>query len=204
MPEINSNIMAKRTANIKRKTRETDIALTIDLDGSGKCSAASGVGFLDHMFEHLARHGMFDLKLTCKGDIHVDDHHTVEDIGIVLGEAICDAIGDKKGIRRYGFASVPMDESLAQVSADLSGRPLLVFNVKFTSRKIGTFDTELVAEFCRALSNHTKMNLHVTVPYGRNSHHIAEAIFKALAKALRIAIERDPRQKDVPSTKGKL
>jgi len=204
MPEINSNIMAKRTANIKRKTRETDIALTIDLDGSGKCSAASGVGFLDHMFEHLARHGMFDLKLTCKGDIHVDDHHTVEDIGIVLGEAICDAIGDKKGIRRYGFASVPMDESLAQVSADLSGRPLLVFNVKFTSRKIGTFDTELVSEFCRALSNHTKMNLHVTVPYGRNSHHIAEAIFKALAKALRVAIERDPRQKDVPSTKGKL
>ena len=194
-----------RKATIKRKTKETDIVLALDLDGTGRCESATGVGFLDHMLDHLARHGMLDLSVQARGDVSVDDHHTVEDVAICLGQAIAQALGDKAGIRRYGSSSVPMDEALANVAVDLSGRPAAVFNVRFAGGKIGQFDVQLVEEFIRRLAATAGMNLHVNVPYGGNDHHVAEAIFKALAQALRQAKALDPdRAGQVPSTKGTL
>ncbi len=178
--------------------------MAINLDGRGEVAAATGVGFFDHMLDHIGRHGLFDLTVKAKGDREVDDHHTVEDVGICLGQAIAEALGDKKGIRRYGFFTVPMEESLAQVAVDLSGRAAVVYKVRYRGSKIGDFDVELIEEFLRALALNARMNLHVTVPYGTNNHHIAEAIFKALGKALRIACERDPRETAIPSTKGVL
>jgi len=201
----NSRRAAKRRrATVRRSTKETDITLTLNLDGKGKVSVDTGVGFFDHMLDHIGRHGLFDLSVKAKGDLHVDDHHTVEDVGICLGQAIDQAIGDKKGIRRYGFFVVPMEETAAQVVIDLSGRTATVYKVKYKGSKIGTFDVQLVEEFLRAVALNAKMNLHVTVPYGTNNHHIAEAIFKAFGKALRMATEIDPRESAVPSTKGVL
>src|SRR5690349_18454771 len=182
-----------RTAKISRKTKETDISLSLDLDGSGQSSIETGVGFFDHMLTHLSKHSLIDLTLRAKGDLHIDDHHTVEDIALVLGSALDKALGDKAGIYRYGWASVPMEDTLAEVALDLSGRPSFVFNVTFPSKKIGRFDVELISEALRSFANTGKMNLHVNVPYGSNSHHVAEAIFKALAKALRQAVAFDER-----------
>jgi imidazoleglycerol-phosphate dehydratase len=193
-----------RQASLSRKTKETDITLSLDLDGSGNSAIHTGVGFFDHMLTHLAKHGLFDLKVQAKGDLHIDAHHTVEDVALVLGSAMDKALGDKKGIYRYGWASVPMEDALAHVALDLSGRPAFVFNVTFPTPRIGEFDVELVSEALRSLANTAKMNLHINVPYGSNSHHVAEAIFKALAKALRQAVASDPRNPDVPSTKGTL
>jgi len=194
-----------RSANITRKTKETDISLALDLDGAGNVSATTGVGFFDHMLDLLGRHGLLDLNVAAKGDLHIDAHHTVEDVGIVLGQALEKSLGDKKGIFRYGWAIVPMDESLAQVAIDLSGRPAFVFNVQFKGPSIGEFPVELVEEVFKSVATTGKMNLHISVPYGTNNHHIAEAIFKATAKALRQAVSIDPRAKDaVPSTKGSL
>jgi len=194
-----------RTAKISRKTKETDISLEVSLDGTGQSEIATGVGFFDHMLTHLAKHSLMDLTVKASGDTHIDDHHTVEDISLVLGSALDKALGDKAGIFRYGWASVPMEDTLAHVALDLSGRPAFVFNVAFPSKKIKTFDVELIAEALRSLANTAKMNLHVNVPYGDNSHHIAEAIFKALAKALRQAVAVDERAAGkVPSTKGTL
>ena len=195
---------AHRRAAINRSTKETRIDLTLDLDGSGQVEVKTGVGFFDHMLEHVGRHGLFDLTIKARGDLHVDDHHTVEDVGICLGQALAEAVGDKRGIRRYGFFAAPMEETLAQVAVDLSGRAATVYKVKYRGSKIGTFDVQLVEEFLRALALNAKMNLHVTVPYGTNNHHIAEAICKTLGKALRMALERDPRETAVPSTKGIL
>lgn len=197
--------MNHRRAEIDRKTKETQIKLTLDLDGSGKVAASTGVGFLDHMLDHLGKHSLSDLSVQASGDLHVDDHHTVEDVAICLGQALTQALGDKAGIARYGWASVPMDETLADVSLDLSGRPAVVFNARFNGDKIGTFDTQLIEEFIRRFANVAGANLHVNVPYGSNDHHIAEAIFKALAQALRIAKAIDPQRKgEIPSTKGSL
>jgi len=197
--------MRSRKATISRKTKETQIELSLDLDGRGKVDNKTGVGFLDHMLDHLGKHSLCDLEVRAKGDLHVDDHHTCEDVAICLGEAIKKALGDKAGIARYGSASVPMEEALASVSLDLSGRPAVVFLVKFSGDKIGTFDVQLIEEFLRRLATSAGMNLHVNVPYGTNDHHIAEAIFKALAQALRQAKAIDPQRKgDVPSTKGSL
>jgi imidazoleglycerol-phosphate dehydratase len=193
-----------RSAEISRKTRETDIRLALNLDGAGKAVVRTGVGFLDHMLDLLARHALLDLTVHAEGDLHVDAHHTVEDIGICLGQAIEKSLGDKRGIYRYGWSIVPMDESLAQVAIDLSGRPAFVFNVRFPGESIGDFPVELVDEFWKSVATHARMNLHISVPYGTNNHHIAEAIFKATAKALRQAISLDPRNHDVPSTKGSL
>lgn len=194
-----------RTAKINRQTKETKVDLALELDGTGRASISTGVGFFDHMLDLLTRHALLDLDATAEGDLHVDFHHTVEDVGIVLGQALEKALGDKRGIYRYGWAIVPMDESLAQVAVDLSGRPAFVFNVKFAPGAIGQFPTELVEEFLKALATSAKMNLHVTVPYGTNNHHIAEAIFKSLAKALRQAVSQDPRNPGgMPSTKGSL
>jgi imidazoleglycerol-phosphate dehydratase len=194
-----------RTAKLSRKTKETDITLALTLDGTGQSNISTGVGFFDHMLTHLAKHSLMDLSVGAKGDIHIDDHHTVEDISLVLGTALDQALGDKAGIYRYGWASVPMEDTLANVALDLSGRPAFVFNVNFPSKMIKTFDVELIAEALRSFANTAKMNLHINVPYGTNSHHIAEAIFKALAKALRQAIATDPRAAgNVPSTKGTL
>jgi imidazoleglycerol-phosphate dehydratase len=189
---------------VERATKETRIELTLDLDGSGQVEVSTGIGFFDHMLHHIGRHGLFDLKVRAKGDLHVDDHHTVEDVGICLGEALARAVGDKKGIRRYGFFMLPMEEALAEVAVDLSGRAATVYRVKYAGGKIGGFDVQLLEEFLRAVALNAKMNLHVTVPYGTNDHHIAEAICKALGKALRAAVERDPRERSVPSTKGVL
>lgn len=196
--------MAARKAEIKRKTKETDIALVLEIDGDGKSDVATGVGFLDHMLDLLARHSLMDLTIKAFGDTQVDAHHTVEDVGIVLGQALKEALGERKGIRRFGDCAAPMDDSLAQVALDLSGRGALVFNAAFPSDKAGEFDLELVEEFFRAFAHNAGMNLHINVPYGRNSHHVAEAIFKALAKALDQAVQLDPRIKGVPSTKGVL
>ena len=197
--------MNHRRAEFDRKTKETQIKLTLDLDGSGKVAASTGVGFLDHMLDHLGKHSLSDLSVQASGDLHVDDHHTVEDVAICLGQALTQALGDKAGIARYGWASVPMDETLADVSLDLSGRPAVVFNARFNGDKIGTFDTQLIEEFIRRFANVAGANLHVNVPYGSNDHHIAEAIFKALAQALRIAKAVDPQRKgEIPSTKGSL
>lgn len=190
-----------RTAKIHRKTKETDITVELNLDG-GDYSHETGVGFFDHMLDHVARHGRLGLRVKAEGDYHVDDHHTVEDVGIVLGQALDEALGDKKGMERYGFASTPMDEALARVSIDLAGRSALVFIVDFPSRKIGTFETQLVREFLHAFTANGRFACHVEVPHGGNDHHIAEAIFKSLGRALRDAVRVTGR--DVPSTKGSL
>jgi imidazoleglycerol-phosphate dehydratase len=194
-----------RTAQLSRSTNETKIELSLNLDGHGRASVRTGVGFFDHMLDLLSRHSLIDLTVAADGDLHVDQHHTVEDVGIVLGQALEKSLGDKRGIHRYGSATVPMDDSLATVTVDLSGRPAFVFNAKFTGDTIGNFAVELVEEFLKALATSGRMNLHVNVPYGGNNHHIAEAVFKALARALRQAVEIDPRRADdVPSTKGSL
>jgi len=195
---------ADRTAKLSRHTKETKVELSLNLDGKGAATVHTGVGFFDHMLDLLSRHSLIDLDVKAEGDLQVDAHHTVEDVGIVLGQAIEKALGDKRGIYRYGWSIVPMDESLAQVALDLSGRPAFVFHVVFSGPTIGDFQTELVEEFFKALATSARMNLHIAVPYGTNNHHIAEAIFKAIAKALRQAVARDPRSDDVPSTKGSL
>ena len=196
--------MKKRTATINRKTKETQVELTINLDGEGKSSISTGIGFLDHMLDLLAKHALLDLSIKASGDRIVDDHHTVEDVGICLGQGIKEALGDKKGIRRFSNTSVPMQESLANVAIDISGRPALVFNATFQTEKIGNFDAELIEEFLEAFSTNAGINLHVNVPYGANAHHTSEAIFKGLAKTLKDAVQEDERIKDIPSTKGIL
>jgi imidazoleglycerol-phosphate dehydratase len=194
-----------RTAQITRKTAETDIRVEINLDGTGTYSNKTGVGFFDHMLDQLARHSLIDLKVTAKGDLHIDDHHTVEDTGIALGQALTQALGDKRGIRRYGHFALAMDDAQVATALDLSGRPFLVWNLAFPTPKIGTFDTELVREFFQALATHGGITLHVDRVHGLNSHHIAEAAFKSVARALRMAVEPDPRAGDsLPSTKGAL
>lgn len=194
-----------RKAEISRKTAETDISVSITLDGTGQFDNETGVGFFDHMLDQLARHALIDMKVRCAGDLHIDDHHTVEDVGIAIGQAITQAVGDKKGIQRYGACHLPMDDALVRCALDLSGRPFLIWNVDMPTAKIGTFDTELVREFFQALSTHGGITLHVDMLHGLNSHHIAEAAFKAVARALRTALEIDPRKSDaIPSTKGTL
>jgi imidazoleglycerol-phosphate dehydratase len=194
--------MAKRTAKIHRKTRETDVSLSLNLDGRGKYQIDTSIGFLDHMLSHLAKHGKIDLTLKAKGDLDVDAHHTIEDIAICLGECLAKALGDKKGIARYGHSSVPMEEAMANVSIDLSGRSSCVYNVEYRTDKIGDFDVECLEEMLRSFANNGKFNLHINVPYGTNSHHIAEAIFKGLGQALAEAVKIVGT--DVPSTKGTL
>jgi imidazoleglycerol-phosphate dehydratase len=194
--------MADRTAKIHRKTKETDVSVELNLDGAGKYEIETGAGFLDHMLTHLSKHGKIDLVVRAKGDLNVDVHHTAEDIAICLGECLLKALGDKKGISRYGHSSVPMEETLANVSVDLSGRPSCVYNVDYRTDKIGDFDVECLEEFLRGFSNNGRFNLHINVPYGTNSHHIAEAIFKALGQALAAAVKIVGT--DVPSTKGIL
>jgi imidazoleglycerol-phosphate dehydratase len=191
-----------RTATIQRNTAETQIELELNLDGTGQADIATGVGFFDHMLTLLAKHAAIDLKVKANGDLHVDAHHTVEDVGICLGQATRQALGDKRGIRRYGHFTLPMEETLVTSTLDLSGRYYLVFQAEFPATKIGDFDSELVEDFWQAWAANTLCNLHVQAHYGRNSHHISEAIFKATARALRMAIEPDPRMTDIPSTKG--
>ncbi len=193
-----------RTAQIRRKTTETQIELDLVLDGIGEAQIATGVGFLDHMLTLFAKHGAFDLIVKATGDLDVDQHHTVEDVGICLGQAFCEAVGDKKGIRRYGHFTLPMEETLVTSAADLGGRPYFLFEADFPSPKIGEFDSELVADFWQAFAANALCNLHLIVHHGRNSHHMAEGIFKAAAQALRMAVELDSRRNDVPSTKGTL
>ena len=194
-----------RTATLTRTTAETDISVAVSLDGTGTSQIDTGVGFFDHMLDQLARHSLIDIALRARGDRHIDDHHTVEDCGIALGQALARALGDKRGIRRYGACHLPMDDAQVRVALDLSGRPFLVWNLAFPTQKIGSFDTELVREFFQALSTHGGITLHVDLIHGINSHHIAEAAFKALAQALRAAVEIDPRKADaIPSTKGTL
>ncbi|MBC7164019.1 MAG: imidazoleglycerol-phosphate dehydratase HisB [Roseovarius sp.] len=194
-----------RSAKITRKTAETDTSVEIALDGSGGYDNRTGVGFFDHMLDQLARHSLIDMMVRCAGDLHIDDHHTVEDVGIALGQALAQALGDKRGIRRYGACLLPMDDALVRAALDLSGRPFLVWNVALPAARIGTFDTELVREFFQAFSTHGGITLHVEALHGINSHHIAEAVFKAVARALREAVERDPRKaEEIPSTKGTL
>lgn len=194
-----------RRASISRQTAETEISVDINLDGTGAYDNRTGVGFFDHMLDQLARHSLIDMTIRAKGDYHIDDHHTVEDTGIALGQALSAALGDKRGIRRYGECHLPMDDAQVRCALDLSGRPFLVWNVELPTAKIGTFDTELVREFFQALSTHGGITLHVDQLHGLNSHHIAEAAFKAVARALRQAVEADPRKGDaIPSTKGTL
>ncbi|UUP17594.1 imidazoleglycerol-phosphate dehydratase HisB [Nitratireductor thuwali] len=194
-----------RKAEISRRTNETDIAVSVDLDGEGRFDVASGVGFFDHMLEQLCRHSLIDITLRAKGDLHIDDHHTVEDCGIAIGQALAKALGERRGIMRYASLDLAMDECLTRAAVDVSGRPFLVWNVTFPTAKIGTFDTELVREFFQALAQSAGITLHVANHYGANSHHIAETCFKAVARVLRAALEADPRQPDaVPSTKGTL
>lgn len=194
-----------RIADIKRKTNETDISVVVNLDGTGKFTIDTGVGFFNHMLEQLSRHSLIDINIKAIGDTYIDDHHTVEDCGIALGDAINKALGERRGITRYSSLDLVMDETCTKAAVDVSGRPFLVWNVNFSHAKIGTFDTELVREFFQALSQHAGITLHVTNHYGVNNHHIAETCFKAVARVLRHAIEIDPRQKDaVPSTKGSL
>ena len=194
-----------RTANLTRKTNETTVQVTLDLDGTGTSDCRTGVGFFDHMLDQLARHSMIDLVVQATGDLHVDDHHTVEDCGIALGQALLIALGDKRGIQRYGACLLPMDDVQIRAALDLSARPYLVWNVALPTARIGTFDTELIREFFQALASHGGITLHVDKLHGVNSHHIAEATFKAVARALRQAVEPDPRSAGaVPSTKGAL
>jgi imidazoleglycerol-phosphate dehydratase len=193
-----------RRAERRRTTRETDVHVVVVLDGSGEASVATGVGFLDHMLAQFARHGLFDLEVTCQGDLHIDGHHTVEDVAITIGEAIGEALGDKAGIVRYGHAYVPMDETLARAAVDFSGRPFLVFRVENPRDRVGDLDTELVEHFWHSLATAARCTLHVELLYGRNQHHIVEACFKAAARAFSAAAARDPRVSGVPSTKGAL
>ena len=196
---------SKRSATVERRTKETAIFCAVDLDGTGAYDIATGVGFLDHMIEQLARHSLIDIKLKAEGDLHIDQHHTTEDSGIVLGQAFAKALGDKPGIARYGSAYLPMDETLTRVALDVSGRPYLMWKVEFTRSKIGEMDTELFREWFQAFAQNAGITLHVETLYGENSHHIAETCYKALARALRQAVAIDPRQEGrVPSTKGQL
>ncbi|MEK4138343.1 imidazoleglycerol-phosphate dehydratase HisB [Kurthia sp. FSL E2-0154] len=196
--------MGTRTASITRKTNETQIAIDFDLDGTGQVTVNTGVPFMNHMLDLFMKHGLYDGKIEANGDVEIDDHHTTEDLGIVLGQAVRQALGDKKGIKRYGHAFVPMDDALAQVYVDCSDRPHLEFRATLPAQKVGTFDTELVHEFLWKFALEARMNVHVIVPYGHNTHHIIEAIFKALARAVDDAVQIDPRVQGVPSTKGLL
>jgi imidazoleglycerol-phosphate dehydratase len=193
-----------RSAEVQRNTLETQIRVKLALDGSGAAKLATGVGFFDHMLDQIARHGMIDLDIEAQGDLHIDAHHTVEDVGIALGQALAQAIGDKKGLRRYGHAYVPLDEALTRVVVDLSGRPGLVFEVPFVRGTIGEFDVDLVREFFQGMVNHAAMTVHVDALRGDNAHHQAETVFKAFGRALRMAVEIDPRATGIPSTKGTL
>ena len=194
-----------RKATISRKTSETSVSVSVNLDGTGTYAIKTGVGFFDHMMEQLARHSLIDITLEAKGDLHIDDHHTVEDCGIALGQAISQALGDRKGIRRYASCDLPMDETLTRVAIDVSGRPFLIFKCNYPTHKIGTFDTELVREWFQAFAMNAGITLHLENAYGLNAHHIAESSFKALARSLRDALEIDPRQANrIPSTKGTL
>jgi imidazoleglycerol-phosphate dehydratase len=195
----------RRSADVSRKTKETDISVSLTVDGAGRSDMSTGIGFFDHMLDQLSRHSLIDMTVKARGDLHIDDHHTVEDTGIALGQALSRALGERRGIMRYASLDLAMDETLTRAAIDVSGRPFLVWNVTFTASKVGTFDTELVREFFQAFSQHAGVTLHVTNLYGANSHHIAETCFKAVARVLRAALERDPRQPDaVPSTKGSL
>jgi imidazoleglycerol-phosphate dehydratase len=197
--------VGKRSATVSRSTKETAIEVSVNLDGTGTYDVSTGIGFFDHMLEQLSRHSLIDIKVSAKGDLHIDDHHTAEDTGIALGQAISKALGERRGISRYASIDLAMDGTLTKAAVDVSGRPFLVWNVNFTSPKIGTFDTELVREFFQALAQNAGITLHVMNHYFDNNHHLAETCFKAVARALRAAIEADPRQKDaVPSTKGTL
>lgn len=197
--------MSPRTASVKRDTLETRIQISLNLDGSGESSFATGIPFFEHMLDQIARHGLLDLAIEADGDRHIDDHHTVEDVGITLGQALAQAIGDKKGIYRYGHAYVPLDEALTRVVIDFSGRPGLEYNVEFPRARIGQFDVDLLREFFQGLVNHAQVTLHIDNLRGRNAHHIAETLFKAFGRALRMAVELDPRRVDqIPSTKGSL
>lgn len=194
-----------RKGAVSRKTNETAIDVAVDLDGTGKADVATGVGFFDHMLDQLARHSLVDITIRAEGDLHIDDHHTVEDVGIALGQALREALGDKRGVTRYADCLLPMDETLTRVALDISGRPFLVFRTEFPTQKIGTFDVELVREFFQALSVNAGLTLHVETLYGANSHHIAESCFKGVARALGAALAVDPRQAArIPSTKGAL
>jgi imidazoleglycerol-phosphate dehydratase len=193
-----------RSAEVQRNTLETRIRVKLDLDGSGKSSLATGIGFFDHMLDQIARHGMIDLEVEAQGDLHIDAHHTVEDVGITIGQALAKAFGDKKGVRRYGHAYVPLDEALSRVVVDLSGRPGLVFEVPFVRGTVGEFDVDLVREFFQGLVNHAAVTVHVDALRGDNAHHQAETVFKAFGRALRMAVEADPRASGIPSTKGSL
>lgn len=194
----------ERSVTVRRTTRETDISLTLNVDGTGRYNIQSGVPFFDHMLSHVAAHALFDLDLTCRGDTEVDDHHTVEDIGIALGQALAQAVGDKAGIVRYGSILLPMDEALVLVALDLSGRGLLVYDVSLNAPQVGRFDTELVPEFLRAFAHHAGITLHIKSLHGTNTHHLIEAIFKGLGRALYQAVALDPRRRGIPSTKGVL
>jgi imidazoleglycerol-phosphate dehydratase len=196
--------LAQRTATVSRNTKETQISLSLNLDGTGKSEIATGLGFFDHMLTLFSAHSLIDLTVQCNGDLHVDGHHTVEDTGIALGQAFAEALGDKTGLRRYGHFTLPMDETLATVAVDFSGRACLVYNVEFQSAQVGQLDTELVHEFWQGFANAAKCTLHLTLHYGTNGHHVAESLFKAAARAIRDAIEIDPRQQSIPSTKGML
>ena len=197
--------MADRTATVKRDTLETQIEVSVNLDGTGKGSFAIGVPFLEHMLDQVARHGMIDIDIVAKGDLHIDAHHTVEDVGITLGQAIARAVGDKKGVRRYGHAYVPLDEALSRVVVDFSGRPGVEYGVDYPRARIGEFDVDLLREFFQGFVNHAQVTLHIDSLRGRNAHHIAETIFKAFGRALRMALELDPRMTGImPSTKGSL
>ena len=193
-----------RDATVTRTTSETAISVSISLDGTGSAKISTGVGFFDHMLDQLAKHSLIDMTITAKGDLHIDDHHTVEDVGIALGQALSKALGDKKGIRRYGHFALAMDDAQIACALDLSARPYLICNLDFPTPKIGSFDSELVREFFQALSTHGGITLHIDKKHGFNSHHIAEAAFKAVAKSLRMAVEKDPRNDALPSTKGTL
>jgi len=197
-------VTSARSASVARKTRETDITVAVDLDGGGAAVLDTGVPFLEHMLEQVARHGVIDLTVKATGDLHIDDHHTVEDIGITLGQAVSQALGDKAGVRRYGHSYVPLDEALSRVVIDFSGRPLLVMRAQFPDAMIGRFATSLVHEFFQGFANHAQATLHIDNLRGANSHHIAETMFKAFGRALRMAAEIDPRMTGVPSTKGAL
>ncbi|BFM09386.1 imidazoleglycerol-phosphate dehydratase HisB [Halioxenophilus aromaticivorans] len=197
--------MAERSASVSRDTLETQIKVSLNLDGTGKGKFDTGVPFLEHMLDQISRHGLIDLDIYCKGDTHIDDHHTVEDIGITLGQAMAQAMGDKKGIRRYGHAYVPLDEALSRVVIDFSGRPGLMLDIPFTQKRVGNFDTELFSEFFHGFVNHAKVTMHIDCLRGDNAHHQIETVFKAFARALRMALEPDPRLGDqMPSTKGTL
>ncbi|MEI6800278.1 MAG: imidazoleglycerol-phosphate dehydratase HisB [Pseudomonadota bacterium] len=193
-----------RDAQITRTTSETAISVSLSLDGSGTAKISTGIGFFDHMLDQLAKHALMDMTISAKGDLHIDDHHTVEDVGIAMGQALAKALGDKKGIRRYGHFALAMDDAQIACALDLSARPYLICNLDFPTQKIGSFDTELVREFFQALSTHGGITLHIDKKHGFNSHHIAEAAFKAVAKSLRMAVEKDPRNDALPSTKGAL